>query len=88
MWKSHLIVISKGFVLHSPCGKCCGNLFPTVEITAAHKVFHISTGGFWAGPVEMWKTLNQMLSLKNLAKKNTVEKISPEVELTTCKDYP
>jgi hypothetical protein len=44
MWKSHFIVENKRIVFHSPCGNRCGNLFHSVEKTAPHKVFHISTG--------------------------------------------
>jgi hypothetical protein len=58
MWKSHFIVLAKGIVFHSPCGNRCGKLSPTVEICSFGKVFHISTGHFITGPVEMWKTPN------------------------------
>jgi hypothetical protein len=56
MWKSHLTVVSNGIVFHSPCGKCCGNLWLYVEKGLKGKVFHISTGYFHRHPVEMWKT--------------------------------
>jgi hypothetical protein len=56
MWKTHFIVVSKRDVFHSPCGKHCGKLSASVENSAPHKVFHISTGTILRGPVEMWKT--------------------------------
>ena len=58
MWKSHLTVDGKELIFHSPCGKCCGKPFPSVEKSSLEKVFHISTGHFFTGPVEMWKTLS------------------------------
>jgi len=52
MWKSHFNVDTKGNGIHSPCGKRCGNLLKTVEISDADKVFHISTGTFSSN---LWK---------------------------------
>jgi hypothetical protein len=73
MWKSHFIVLSKRIVFHNPCGNRCGKLLPSVEIQSFSKVFHISTAPRIIGPVEMWKTLSQVLSLKALTEKGTVE---------------
>jgi hypothetical protein len=56
MWKTHLTVVIKEFVFHSPCGKRCGNLRLSVEKKLQQKVFQISTGAIITSPVEMWKT--------------------------------
>jgi hypothetical protein len=56
MWKSHFIVAGKGIIFHSPCGNRCGNHLMIVEKKSFDKVFHISTGPYFKGPVEMWKT--------------------------------
>jgi hypothetical protein len=73
MWKSDLIVLSKRIVFHNPCGNRCGKLLLSVEIQSFSKVFHISTAPRIIGPVEMWKTPRQVLFLKGLAEKRTVE---------------
>ena len=56
MWKTHFIVVAKGIVFHSPCENHCGKLWSPVENSLPDKVFHISTGPLFTGPVEMWKT--------------------------------
>jgi hypothetical protein len=58
MWKSHLTVDDKRFIIHSPCGNRCGKLSSSVELIIFLRVFHISTGGILDHPVEMWKTLS------------------------------
>lgn len=56
MWKSHFSVDAKGIDFHRGCENLCGKLYRPVGIIPSNKVFHISTGILFIGPVEMWKT--------------------------------
>ena len=56
MWKNGLTVVNSRIVFHNPCGKRCGKLCVNVEKKYEERVFHISTGYLFTGPVEMWKT--------------------------------